>query len=259
MNCAQTQNLLHAYLDGELDLVRSLEFEHHVADCAACADALAGQKTLRTALSSASLYHRAPASLKARVLAATGSSRSLENSPRASRPRGLPYALAASLALLAFGLLGTIALVLARLPSGADGLAQEALASHVRSLQVAHLTDIASSDRHAVKPWFEGRLDFSPAVVDLKEDGFPLVGGRLDYLENRPVAALVYQRRKHLINLFTWPASRTQDAEMRTLERQGYNLVEWSQRGMKYCAVSNLNDAELKQFGERLRQELAAK
>jgi len=259
VNCAQTQNLLHAYVDGELDLVRSLEFEHHIADCAACAETLKANQALHTALASASLYHRAPAGLQARILADAGASSPSAPSPHRLRPHHIRIAVAASLAFFALGLLGAIGLILARYPPAADQLAQDAVSSHIRSLQVAHLTDIASSDNHAVKPWFDAWLDFSPAVIDLKEEGFPLTGGRLDYLENRPVAALVYQRRKHAINLFTWPSTRTVDSEMRTRERHGYHLVEWSQRGMTYCAVSNLNETELKQFGELLRQQLAVK
>jgi anti-sigma factor RsiW len=138
-----------------------------------------------------------------------------------------------------------------------DHLLQELVGSHVRSLMVDHLTDVLSDDSHMVKPWFEGKLDFSPQVPELAAQGFPLVGGRLDYLANRSVAAVVYRRRQHLINLFIWPTGSDVDVEETVVARQGYHLVPWQRSGMTYWAVSNLNQRELHEFIRAVQSYLA--
>jgi anti-sigma factor RsiW len=133
-------------------------------------------------------------------------------------------------------------------PSPEQQLAQEVVSSHVRSLMASHVTDVASSDQHTVKPWFNGRLDFSPPVKNLAAQEFPLIGGRLDYLGGRSVAALVFQRHKHIINLIVWPAKMTDSKATPVGPSQGYNLIHWSEAGMAFWAVSDLNEKELMEF-----------
>jgi anti-sigma factor RsiW len=135
----------------------------------------------------------------------------------------------------------------------ADGerLESELVGNHVRALMASHLTDVASSNQHTVKPWFQGKLNYSPSVRDLEQDGFPLVGGRLDYLAGKPVAALVYRRNGHMINLFVWPEAHARGKEVS--EDQGYNVIRWTKDGMTYSAVSDLNLNELRTFSALMR------
>jgi len=244
VNCQETQLWLHGYVDGELDLVRTIELEQHLHTCARCARAYRDQQALRTALGSGALYAPAPPQLQQRIQAAARQAARPTSAARIMRWRW--FNMAAALACIAF-----LAWGLGRLwptPAPDDRLSQEVLASHVRSLMANHLADVASSDRHTVKPWFDGKLDFSPVVEDQANQGFPLTGGRLDYLDNRPVAALVYRRQQHVINLFIWPAPQGVYEAPTALTRQGYNLVHWTGAGMTYWAVSDLNSEELQEF-----------
>ena len=245
MDCQQSQHLLHGYLDGELDLVHSIEMEQHLKDCGVCKSAYEQQQALRSAIGGGSLYYRAPADLGKRV--------------QSELRRVNPPKLALNLRLRSIMSLATAAVLLVTVTWAIDrnwrGDATEAVvdqvvASHVRSLLVDHVADVASSDRHQVKPWFNGKLDYSPEVNDFAPQGFPLIGGRLDYVNHRPVAAMVYGRRKHVINLFCWPTTDEHSAALQQLQRQGYHLVHWTKSGLEFWAVSDLNAAELQQFAK---------
>ena len=251
MTCPDVQALLHGYLDGELDLVSALRLERHLQDCPACRGAYHGQRALQGALRAAPLRWEAPPSLEGRVRSVLRESGRPPLRFALSRKR---LAVAAAAAVL----LALVGWALARtwmMPTAEDLLAQEVVTAHVRSLMAAgHRVDVASSDRHTVKPWFQGRLDFPPEVRDLEAEGFRLLGGRLDYLNDRAVAALVYQRRKHVISLFTWPAGDSTGQAPRAATRQNQHVVRWAQGGMNYWAVSDLNAAELLQFAQLLRE-----
>lgn len=243
MKCQDVLQLLHPYSDGELDLVRHVEIEQHLLGCADCTEQEKSLRSLRTAISTSSLYHRAPASLRTRIGFAAV--------PVTRRRRRFPmqYAALAASILLMIGASATIGMLLSRTgPSAEDRLAELVVAGHVRSLQADHLTDVESSDRHTVKPWFRGKLDFSPQVLDLSPQGYALTGGRLDYLDNRPVAALVYHRRQHVINLFTWTSSGNSEKPVAALVRQGFNIRYWQRAGTTYWAVSDLNNQEFDEF-----------
>ena len=244
MTCTDIQAAIHGYLDGELDAVRNLEVEQHLQHCAVCSQTYKADQTLQGAIKTGSQYYRAPAHLRKRI---QSSIRQGDKSERVVP--AMPWRWLAAAASVAVVVVLAWALVPSRYGLDAEQLvAQEVVSSHVRSLMVDHVADVMSSDQHTVKPWFTGKLDFSPPVKNLTNEGFPLVGGRLDYLENRAVAALVYQRRNHVINLFIWPSSQDTHVKTKALARQGYHLVHWSKAGMTYWVISDLNDTELQEF-----------
>ena len=245
MKCQDAQKLLHAYADGELDLVTSLEVEEHFNECSQCAQAHQSIQKLRLYITERLMYFEPPARLQTRLRAAIGA-KEVGSQRRSTHWRWM--AIAASLAFVALAVASLIRFIPSRTTAPLL-LADELLASHVRSQMLpSHRFDVASSDPHTVKPWFEGKLDFSPPVKDLAGQGFPLVGGRLDYLHNRPVAALVYLRRKHSIDLFIWPSAPGSETTSRMVTCQGYHLVQWTQSDMTFWAVSDLNERELQEF-----------
>jgi anti-sigma factor RsiW len=250
MNCREVEELIHGFVDKELDLVRNLEIERHLHDCPACLGTHERLCAMRTAVIDRSLYFQAPAGLedrlRARLRKASKPDARVWTFPSSSRWIGLAAALVLCVA-------GTWQIATMRQRSFADTtVGQEVVASHVRSLMATHLTDVPSSDHHTVKPWFNGKLDFSPVVADFGDRGFVLAGGRLDYLDNRPVAALVYKRRQHVINLFTWPTLQP-DLSIEAFDQQGYHAFHWTKSHLTYWAASDLNPNELRQFAEMLR------
>ena len=259
MSCKLTQRFVPGYLDGELDLSRTIEMETHLQTCGECARELESLKALRASLQRSSLAYSAPAALRERIqssLRAT-SGADLQES-KIKWPSLNFWQLAGAFALLALiSVSGWQWTARLRAPSSDQRIEAEVFASHVRSLEASHLMDVASTDQHTVKPWFDGKLDFSPPVEDLASDGFPLVGGRLDYLEGREVAALVYQRRKHFINVFVWPGAAGSSSTQTLEPRKGYNLMRWSRGGFQYWAVSDVSAQDLADFVRLLETRIA--
>ena len=255
MTCEQAHQLLHAYLDDELDLTTALQIEAHLPGCPKCRKELEAARAAGRAVAQPAIYYPAPSQLRERLTRAIRSEIGEDQiTPRAGflaawwrRPMAFS-GLAAALLLIVCSIL------LLSPPRTSRGQIDDLVSSHVRSLEADHLMDVASTDQHTVKPWFEGKLEFSPPVIDLSGEGFPLIGGRLDYLDQKKVAALIYRRNKHVINLFIWPGGTTAQVE----SRQGFNLIRFECKGMTCWAVSDLNAAELQQFADLFKAQKSA-
>jgi anti-sigma factor RsiW len=245
MNCSR--DLIEAYMDEELDPGLTASVEEHLSGCLSCSEVYSRFREQRAEIRSAAPYYTAPAQLERSIRDALR--QAVANETRAAA-RNLPWrwlAIAASI-LLAISVSWNLRPSSKR-TAEYDLLAQNIFAGHIRSLIGSHLLDVPSTDQHTVKPWFNGKLDFSPEVKDLAAQGFPLIGGRLDYLTNRPVAALVFGRRQHVINLYTWPSDPTASSPSQ-FSRNGYNAIHWSHGSMTFWAVSDLALTELAQFKE---------
>ena len=244
MICLEAGRLLDAFVDSELGPAESADLQAHLSSCAACSQVLAHRESLGRLVRHLP-YYPAPDQLRAKIL-------------RSTRPQLNPRLLAWAAALaLAASLGGSVEVVrfarARRVTVTTAAVANEVVGDHISALRDAHLFDVRSSDQHTVKPWFLGKLDFSPPVEDLSSIGFPLVGGRLDHVAGQPVAALVYQRRLHPINMFIWPAGdRTAANDTRSI--RGFQVRHWVRRGMSFWAVSDLNDAELDEFVHALQR-----
>lgn len=246
MTRCESSGLLNAYVDGELDIADEIFVQRHVQRCESCLIELENIRALASAIKDRAPWFALPERLKGDLQKAIHTANPVA---RRSSPVWRRAAVLAS-AVLVVALTWTVNTL--RTASEERVLITEIVSSHVRSMMADHITDVSSSDSHTVKPWFGSRLDYSPPTKDLADQGFRLIGGRLDYLENRPVAALVYQRRQHYINLFVWPATDTSIPAEDRLTRLGYNLVHWADSDMTYWLVSELNSVELNECARLL-------
>jgi anti-sigma factor RsiW len=268
MNCEEAANLMDGYLDGELDPITSQTIEQHLRECPKCDQAYKIHGSLIRSVGNATPYYKAPAELRERIQSSLRdeiAERPTRNVARDAqplfprrqpRPRAILWEASWNWLALAAAIIFAAIIALAfvprlQRPEAGQLLATQLIASHVRSLMANHLTDVASSDQHTVKPWLDVKLDFAPPVVDLSSEGFPLVGGRLDYLDNRPVAALVYQRRKHFINLFVWPGETGAARPTMAVSHEGYQLLHWADSDFNYWAVSDVNVNDLQLFKQQ--------
>jgi anti-sigma factor RsiW len=245
MNCQQAKPLIDPYADGELEAAALVELEHHLQSCSACGLTWRNLQSLKKSLKQDALYFTAPDALRQRI-----------KSELPSPPRPIPERrswdwnwLTTMMSGLAAACLALLLTVTLTGRSSEQPLAQEVVSSHIRSLMANHVMDVVSTDQHTVKPWFNGKLDFSPTVKNLAGQEFPLIGGRLDYIGGHSVAALIFQRHKHIINLFIWPTKENDSKPASSASLQGYNVIHWSETGMTFWAVSDLNEKELIEFG----------
>ena len=240
MSCELSQTTVHGYIDGELDAVRAAEFERHVEGCADCRVSLEQLESLHRRLQHNQLYETASARLRQQLRTR------LSGGERARSPRRwyvIPVFAAAIMAAVFW-----LAVSLVEPHTHSAQIAAELVDAHIRSLQPGHLTDVQSTDQHTVKPWFDGKLDFIPPVADYSEQGFPLVGGRLDAADGRTVAALVYGRRKHLISLFVWPDKSASMGFSSSGSSRGYDWRMWHTGDMTFCLVSDTSASDLEQL-----------
>jgi anti-sigma factor RsiW len=246
VNCELAKTTVHGYFDGELDAVRSAEFERHLESCFECQAELKEIEALRALIQESDLYEHASPQLRTRL------SKQLAQTTGEQRVRAVSsrkWFLVPAFSVLAAAAAAIIIMLLLFSPRTQSArITAELMDAHIRSLQPGHLTDVQSTDQHTVKPWFDGKLDFIPPVSDYSEQGFPLFGGRLDVVDGHNVAVLVYARRKHFINLFVWPARDSENLSDNSGSRQGYNWLEWQSGEMRFCLVSDAAVADLREL-----------
>jgi anti-sigma factor RsiW len=246
MTCDEAKVLLHALLDGELDAGHAREVEAHVAGCPRCAAELSQFRQMRQAMSGANVRFAAPAALRSRIENAIPGVGFRAAAPsRRSLLQGFALGTALSAAAAA-----SVLFVVVR-SDEEQRILGDVVSAHLRSLQAERLTDVPTSDRHTVKPWFNGKLAVAPPVADLTAQGFTLLGGRLDYIDGKAVAAIVYRRRAHLINLFVAQQSGQERAAARNETVQGFNIRRWTEQGLRFIAISDISADELADFGAK--------
>jgi anti-sigma factor RsiW len=256
MDCSRAAGLLSGLLDAALGPFARLRVSRHVASCGTCAAKLEELRAMQAAIRTNLPYHRAPPGLAARI----GAALEREAPPAFAAAAARPWFRWPGFGMAGTGLAGALAgvaltmLVMGGRPGGQDDVMQGVIGSHIRSMQADHLTDVLTSDQHTVKPWLSERLDVSPPVRDLKDVGFPLIGGRLDYVDGHQAAAVVYRRAKHVINLFAWSSPGGADEPYHTASRQGFNLVTWRRGGITYYAVSDVEADQLSEFARLVAQ-----
>jgi anti-sigma factor RsiW len=259
-HCTDYETLLHALADGELDAGHVRDVDAHVAGCADCAAKLKAIRALREAMAGSSLKEAAPAHLRSRIEALFPAPAPLV-APAAAKEGpisrwwrsflgGFSVGAALSAAVAAMLVIGIFG------PDPNQQVADEVVSAHIRSLQAGHLMDVETSDQHTVKPWFNGKLDVAPPVIDLTAQGFTLLGGRLDYIDGEPVASVIYQRRKHVINLFVAQRLGAARASIMSKTVQGYNVRHWTEQGLDFWAVSDLAGDELDEFVQKISASL---
>jgi anti-sigma factor RsiW len=250
--------LIHGLVDGELDAANTAAIEAHLKTCSSCRTELERIEAVRNLLAAGALRERAPNRLRGRIEAMLDA-----EAPQTSvaPPSSAHWPLAAHIlnarwasGALAGALAASLLLIVATPQLTRTDMEDQLIQSHVRSLLVDHVVDVQTSNRHVVKPWFNGKIDFAPQVPELAVEGFPLVGGRLDYIEDHEVAAIVYRRRLHTINLFVRPANTTSTPAAFSNRKDGYNLIRWADGGLEYWAVSDLDAKELELFHQLYRQ-----
>jgi anti-sigma factor RsiW len=254
VSCDDARLLIHGHLDGELDLVRDLEVERHIDECPRCTREYAALRAMRSRLKEEGFRFAAPPELKEKIRRALPAPQpGRANAFPARRGPWVTRAVRFAVPMAIGAMLALVIMPRGFGPNANQRVAGEVVASHVRSLMAGHLMDVVSTDQHTVKPWFNGKLDFSPPVTDFAKDGFPLVGGRLDYIEGRPVSALVYQHGKHVINVFMWPTAGDETSAERIETEHGYHVEQLVVAGMNCWVVSDLNPQELDKFAGLLR------
>ncbi len=254
MNCDEAKPLLNAYLDRQLDAANTLAIEKHLSRCPGCQAIYDEQITLRQSIRDALTYHHAPQGLHNNIMSQLSADGEVVGTKAGWK---LPY-LKTGLSFAASLLLGYVIVTTYFHHRTEEVLIDAILSSHINALSANRLTDVQGSNAGALIPWLNSKLDYSPKVYNFTEQGFDLLGARLDTLPRQRVASLTYQHEHHLVNVYTWPSPDVDDAEVETHYKQGYNLIYWCQNKMNYWVVSDMDQQELQAFSQEIQRHLAS-